>query len=168
MTGADYVGETCQSQEVVMNYIESNAKGRERLRALVSELSDEELALQAGAGWTIAAILAHLAFWDYRVLVLIMRWKNAGVGPSPIDVDGVNDAMKPLCLTIPGRKAARLAVDAAEAVDAELANLPEGLRPEIDVLVQEGKFRLNRSIHRNEHLDQIERTLAQPRRKGKA
>lgn len=145
-----------------MNYIEANAKGRERLRDLVNRLSDEELALQAGDGWTVAAILAHLAFWDYRVLVLITRWKNAGVGPSPIDVDGVNDAAKPLCLAIPGCKAASLAVDAAEAVDAELVNLPEDLRSEIDVLVQEGKFRLNRSIHRDEHLDQIERILAQP------
>jgi hypothetical protein len=149
-----------------MNYVEANAKGRERLRALVNRLSDEELAFQAGDGWTIAAILAHLAFWDYRVLALITRWKSAGVGPSPIDVDGVNDAAKPLCLAIPGRKAARLAVDAAETVDAELANLPEDLRSEIDVLVQEGKFRLDRSIHRDEHLDQIERILAQPGRKG--
>jgi hypothetical protein len=42
------------------------------------------------------------------------------------------------------------------------------VRSEIDVLVQEGKFRLNRSIHRDEYLDQIERILARPERKGKA
>ena len=93
-----------------MSYIEANAKGRERLWALVSELTDEELALQVGDGWTIAAMLAHLAFWDYRVLVLIMRWKKVGIGPSPIDIDGVNDAMKPLCLAIPPREAARLLI----------------------------------------------------------
>jgi hypothetical protein len=147
-----------------MNYIDANAKGRERLRALVSRLTDEELALPVGDGWTIAAILAHLAFWDYRVLTLIMRWKDVGIGPSPVDVDSVNDATKPLCRAIPGRKAADLAVNAAEAVDAELANLPEDLKPGINALVQEGKFRLNRSIHRNEHLDQIESVLAQFRR----
>lgn len=107
-------------------------------------------------------------FWDYRVFVLIMRWKKVGVGPSPIDIDGVNDAAKPLCLAIPARKAASLAVNAAEAVDAELGNLPEDLRSGINLLVQEGKFRLNRSIHRNEHLDQIERILAESRRNGKA
>jgi hypothetical protein len=149
-----------------MSYIEANAKGRERLWVLVSELTDEELTLQVGDGWTIAAMLAHLAFWDYRVLVLIGRWKKVGVGPSPIDIDGVNDAMKPLCLAIPPREAARLAVNAAEAVDAELANLPEDLKPGINVLVQEGKFRLNRSIHRNEHLDQIERILAESSRQA--
>jgi hypothetical protein len=150
-----------------MSYIEANAKGRERLRALVSELTDEELTLQTGDGWTIAAILAHLAFWDYRMLGLIMRWKKAGIGPSPIDIDSVNDATKPLCLVIPGREAASLALSAAEAVDAELENLPEDLRPGINVLVQEGKLRLNRSIHRNEHLDQIKSILARSRRKGK-
>jgi hypothetical protein len=151
-----------------MSYIEANAQGRERLWALVSGLTGEELTLPAGDGWTVAAILAHLAFWDYRVLALLMRWKKAGVGPSPIDIDGVNDAAKPLCLAIPAREAARLALNAAEAVDAELENLPEDLRPAIDVLVQEGKFRLNRSIHRNEHIDQIERILAESRRKGQA
>ncbi len=92
--------------------------------------------------------------------MLIERWKKTGVGPSPIDTDGVNDAMKALCLAIPGREAANLAVKAAEAVDAEIENLPEELRAGIDVLVQEGKFRINRSIHRNAHLDQIEERLA--------
>jgi hypothetical protein len=146
-----------------MSYVEANAKARERLWALVSKLTDEGLVLQVGDGWTVAAILAHLAFWDYRVLVLIRRWRTAGVGRSPIDVDGVNDAMKPLCLAIPGREAASLAVKAAEAVDAELGNLSEGLATEISPLVQEGKFRPDRSIHRNEHLDQIERALAESR-----
>jgi hypothetical protein len=142
-----------------MSYLQANAKGRERLRALVSALTDEELALEVGDGWTVAAILAHLAFWDYRVLVLIGRWKKAGVGRSPIDIDGVNDAMKPLCLAIPVREAANLAVRAAEAVDAELVNLPQDLAAEINVLVQEGKFRTDRSIHRGEHLDQIEKAV---------
>jgi len=150
----------------MMSYIDANAKGRERLWTLVNELTDKELTLQAGDGWTIAAMLAHLAFWDYRVLVLIRRWKQVGIGPSPIDIDGVNDAMKPLCLAIPPREAARLAVNAAEAVDAELANLPEDLKSGIHRLVQEGKFRLNRSIHRNEHLDQIERILAESSRQA--
>jgi len=151
-----------------MNYVEANARARERLRTLASELTYEELALQVGAGWTVAAILAHLAFWDYRVLELIRRWSKMEVGPSPVDVDGVNDAMKPLCLAIAGREAAKLALSAAGAVDAELENLPEALRPEIDMLVQAGKLRLYRSIHRNEHLDQIEGVLAGFRKGGKA
>lgn len=151
-----------------MDYVDANTGARERLRALVGSLTDEELVLEVGDGWTVAAILAHLAFWDYRVLALVARWKDVGVGASPIDIDNVNDATKPLFRAIPGREAANLAVSAAEAVDAELANLPEDLMPEVSALVQKGKFRLDRSIHRDEHLDHIERVLAQFRRKGKA
>jgi hypothetical protein len=129
----------------------------------VSRLTYEELDLPAGDGWTVADILAHLAFWDNRVLELIRRWKKVGVGRSPIDIDNVNDGMKPLCLAIPGRKAASLAVDAAEAVDAELGHLPEDLKPGIRALVQEGRFRLDRSFHRQEHLDQIDKILTRSR-----
>jgi hypothetical protein len=144
-----------------MSEIEENAKARERLQALMSQLTDKELALQAGDGWTNAAILAHLAFWDYRALGLILRWKKAGVVPSPMDIDNVNDAMKPLLLAIPAREAAKLAILAADAVDAEIEKLPEDLKTGIEVLVREGKFRINRSIHRNGHLDQIERIVVE-------
>lgn len=149
-----------------ISYVEANARGRERLLKLVSGLSDEALALPVGDGWTIGALLAHLAFWDYRLLVLLRRWKEEGIGPSPIDVDGVNDAAKPLCLAIPGPEAVRLALNAAGEVDAELESLPEALRPGIMALVEEGKLRLNRALHRNEHMDQIERTLAEWRGTG--
>jgi hypothetical protein len=146
-----------------MSYIEENEKGQERLRKLVSRLSDEQLALPAGEGWTVAAILAHLAFWDYRALVLLERWKKTGVEASPIDSDAANDGMKPLCLAIPDREAAKLVVEAAEAIDAELEHMPEDLRAAVDRLAKEGNFRPNRSNHRNEHLDQIEKIIAAAR-----
>jgi hypothetical protein len=144
-----------------MNDNEANTKGRERLQELTSQLSDKQLALPAGEGWTVSGILSHLAFWDYRALGLVQRWKLSGVEPSPMDTDNVNDAMKPLLLAIPGKQAASLAIQAAEAIDAELENLPGELRTSIEALVQQGKFRLNRSIHRNQHLDQIEKSLNQ-------
>ncbi len=146
-----------------MGYLEANAEGLERLKNLVSRLSDEQLALPAGGGWTVAALLGHLAFYDYRAWLLVLHWKKAGVGPSPMDPDNINDSMKPLLLAIPGREAARLAVEAAEAVDAEVANLPESLKPEVEALVQAGRFRTDRSLHRNEHVEQIERALREQR-----
>lgn len=144
-----------------MSYIEENTKSCERLRAVVSNLSEEELSLQAGAGWTLAAFLVHLAFWDFRVIALMQRWKNEDVAASPIDTDIVNDSTKPLCLAIPPREAVQLVLSAAEAVDAVLEHIPEELLPGITALVQEGTFRLDRSHHRNEHLDQIEKLLAE-------
>ena len=147
-----------------ISYIETNTKGRERLRALVSRLSEEDLRLQTGDGWTVGAVLAHLAFWDYRVNGLIQRWKKSGVGLSPIDSDNINDAMKPLLVAIPGGEAVKLTLEAAEAVDAEIENLPEELKLGVEALVKEGKLRVNRSIHRNDHLDQIERALAEAKK----
>jgi hypothetical protein len=147
-----------------MDYIEVNTKARQRLRALVDSLTDEELSLPAGDGWTIAGLLAHIAFWDYRLFNLMQHWKKEGVGDSPIDIDNVNESTKPLCLAIPGREAGRLALSAAEAVDAELENIPNEMTPWINMLVQEGRLRLDRSHHRNEHLDQIDKVLAEFRK----
>jgi sulfur carrier protein ThiS len=44
---------------------------RERLRALVNRMTDKDLERRIDGDWTVAALLAHLAFWDYRVLVLL-------------------------------------------------------------------------------------------------
>jgi len=52
-------------------YVIQNDAERIRLRSLVARLSDADLARPMPAGWTVAAILAHLAFWDQRILVLL-------------------------------------------------------------------------------------------------
>ena len=80
-----------------------NKKERERLRALVSRITDEELNLPYyKEGWTVAAGLAHLAFWDQRALALLCHWKKSGVSPSSgSDWDATNDALVPLALAIP-------------------------------------------------------------------
>ncbi len=59
---------------------------------------------------------------------------------------------------IPGPAAGRLAIEAAEAVDARIASLPAEI--ESQVLARGERFRLARSNHRREHVDQIEAALA--------
>ena len=55
-------------------YIAENKKERERLRKLVQGMTDEELKFVIyKEGWTIAVVLAHLAFWDRRRLVLMEK-----------------------------------------------------------------------------------------------
>jgi Mycothiol maleylpyruvate isomerase N-terminal domain len=128
---------------------------RRRLEALVQRLSDEDLARPLPDGWTVAALLAHLAFWDNRVAVLVERWRRTGVGPSAIDGDAVNDAAKPQWLALPPRAAAEGAVRAARAADAALdAADPTLLQQAANVI------RVSRARHRIEHLDQIEAALA--------
>src|SRR5947209_11048391 len=106
-------------------YIARNDAERARLRALVARLSDSDLGAPMPAGWTVAAVLAHLAFWDQRIVVLLQGWERAGAAAVPKalnhdDVDWINDAGKALCLALPARTAADLAVAAAEAADRRL------------------------------------------------
>jgi hypothetical protein len=135
-------------------YIEENTRQRERLRALLARLTDQDLTRPLGDGWTVAGFLGHLAFWDYRALLLIKRWKQTGVKPSPADVDVINDGMKPLLLAIPPRKIAEMVMEAATAVDREI----EGLNPDLITRIeaQATDFRLNRGHHRGAHINDIE------------
>lgn len=139
------------------SYTAANTRSRERLRTLVNQMSHEDLNRALSDGWTIAAVLAHLAFWDYRALALLDKLGNEEVQYSPIDPDIVNDAMQPLCRALPPHEAVRLAVAAAEAVDRKL----ETLRPDIvSRIVQDGApINVKRSEHRDQHLVQIENTL---------
>ena len=50
-------------------FLAENTMERESIRALVASLTDEDLSLTLGEGWTVALTLAHLTFWDHRVLV---------------------------------------------------------------------------------------------------
>ena len=138
-------------------FVAQNAKERERLRSLVERLTDKELRLPLGNGWTIAVTLAHLSFWDQRILFLMRKWKKSGVAPSSIDIDVTNDSLLSLWLAIPPRKAANLAISSAEAIDRELEAASSVFITEIEGLGE--KFRLYRSIHRKLHLDQIEEFL---------
>ncbi len=138
-------------------YLFENAGEREHLRTLANLLTDDQLARPLEAGWTVSAVLAHLAFWDQRALILIKKWEKEGIGPSAIDTDIVNDATKALCMAIPPRAAAELAISCAENIDQAI----ERLGPDMASAIEEkGKtVKLDRSAHRKEHLGQIERAL---------
>jgi hypothetical protein len=141
-------------------FIVENARERERLRALVGRITDEELGLLLyDEGWTIAVALAHLAFWDQRRLVLVRKWKQQGVTPSPIDDDITNDALLPFLLALHPRVAANLSISSAEALDHEL----EGASPDLVTAIESlgDRHALDRSIHRRMHLDDIESLLQQ-------
>ena len=138
-------------------FVVENDRERKRLQLLVTRITDEELSYQMWEGWTIAAAFAHLAFWDQRSFVLMQKWKKTGVEPSPIDDDVTNDALLPLCLAIPPRAAASLAVKAAEEIDLELEKASDDLITDIGKLGD--RFRLYRCDHRKVHLDQIENIL---------
>ncbi len=139
-------------------YITSNNRERERLIALVNRLTDNELSLVLyKEGWTIAAALAHIAFWDMRRIVLLQKWQKEGVTASPSDDDVFNDTILPFLLKIDPREAARTAAANATILDKQLAQLPPGMIADIEALGD--KHALNRGLHRKMHLDDIEALL---------
>jgi hypothetical protein len=105
-------------------------------------------------GWTPAAYLVHIAFFDRRALELARRFTSAAeVRESPMDIHVLNDALLPQWRLIAPRVAANDALAAAEETDAALA----ALAPEIVDRVQAlDAFSFDRARHRNLHLDEIE------------
>jgi len=139
-------------------YIKQNAKSTERLAKLVKSLTEKELKLVIyKEGWTIAAALAHIAFWDERRRLVLKVWKKKGVKPIVHIDDIVNDILIPFLLAIPVRKAAELAVTAARALDKDLAALSPRMVKAVESLNDE--VALNRADHRNSHIDKIEAFL---------
>lgn len=145
-------------------HVAQNDAERERLRSLVTRLSDEELRRQMPDGWTVASVLAHMGFWDARALYWLDTWER-GVEPAapdyenPDDVVWINESAKPLCLALPPRAAAQLALQLAEDTDRKVAALSDEMHAKVQA-VGGAPFNLSRAEHRKEHLDDIVKALS--------
>jgi Mycothiol maleylpyruvate isomerase N-terminal domain len=139
------------------SYVVENTRERQRLQTLSAGLSDEDLKRPLPNGWTVAITLAHLAFWDRQRLAVLKQWERAGVQPAPADADTINEGVRLLAAAMPPRRAAQLAVEAAEAIDQALEHMSADLLTAIEA---GGQSRiLRRSMHRRAHLDQIDAAL---------
>ncbi|MEZ4667224.1 MAG: maleylpyruvate isomerase N-terminal domain-containing protein [Anaerolineae bacterium] len=99
------------------SFAEKNRSQTDRIRNLAAQLTDDEFRHPVGEHWTVGVALAHLAFWDGRVLAVLDASERSGAVSAPsIDVV-VNDISLPLWSAIPPREAARIAVEAAEKLD---------------------------------------------------
>jgi hypothetical protein len=137
--------------------LDGNEAVTARLEALVSRLSDKDLAADLGGGWTTAVALGHLAFWDARIAYVLGRWRNGGEPHQELDDDVVNSALEDVLKAVEPRAAARLSVQAAKAANAAIAATPDAIA---DDLIAEGHmYLLSRHNHRTEHIEQIERAL---------
>ena len=143
-------------------YVRENEAERKRLAALVARLSDADLARPMPAGWTVASVLGHVAFWDQRIVALIEAWRHRDTRtPPPLedgrDVDWINDATKPLLRAIDPRRAAELTVQIAEIADRMVADLSD---EHLAVNDKAGSpINVRRAEHRREHIDEIEAAL---------
>jgi hypothetical protein len=146
-------------------YDKENDKSRERLQKLLNTITDEELQMVIyKEGWTIAAMLGHLAFWDERRALSLVEWQRNGLSASGInemDTRIINDALVPFLLGLEPRKATELTLTAAEKVDRVVASLPGGLVKKIEGMGDE--YALDRAKHRKMHLDEIDELLEEKR-----
>ena len=138
------------------NYTQLNRASTERIKQLAASLSDEEMQTRVGEHWTVSIALAHLAWWDRRVMyVLDMTVKNGKLFVPEIDII-FNDLSLPLWAAIPPREAARIAIESSADLDARLEAFPQDLLEEI---YNYNKRWVVRALHRNEHLNEVDAAL---------
>ena len=138
------------------SFAEFNRASTDRIRALAASLTDEEMQHPVGEHWTVGVTLAHLAWWDRRVMyVLDMTERNDELFVPEIDIF-VNDLSLPLWAAVPPREAARIAIESAEALDQWLESYPPALLEEIYAY---NKRWVVRALHRGEHLDEVDAAL---------
>jgi hypothetical protein len=138
-------------------YLAENEAALADLRALLARLSDEDLKVSLGEGWTVAAMLVHLAFWDQRQLAVLEKWHREGVKPVITESDIVNAALLPLALSLPPQTAAQLALQAAEAINQAVAQVTPDMADQIEAI--DHSHVLWRVRHRRDHLNQISQAL---------
>jgi hypothetical protein len=138
------------------SYAERNRASTERIRALAARLSDAEMQHKVGEHWTVAIALAHLAFWDRRVMyVLDISERDGKVFIPEIDIF-VNDLSLPLWAAIPPREAARIAIETSEELDRRLEDFSPAL---LEELYAYNRRWVVRALHRGEHLDEVDAAL---------
>lgn len=146
------------------DYVAENARELDRMRAISERLDDATLRQPVNESWTVAGVLAHIAFWDGRALALAGKLTEgvpfSASDDEPEDVDWINDASRPLIHAIPAGDAARLALQIAEETDQRVASLPPELAARAWPLADDSPLNLLRASHRGEHLDEIEAALA--------
>ena len=135
-----------------------NRAARERLEAVIARVGARDVVVDDD--WTAAGLLAHLAFWDRLAVARLERHLREGE-PPVFATDAVTDLTNAAGMRqwkdTPPRVAGTQAREAAAEIDQLIEKLP---RDKLDGLKALGRsFLIDRSNHRKEHLDQIERAL---------
>jgi len=138
------------------DFVLENEASLHELRSRVESLKDDDFRRRLANGWTVAAALCHLAFWDRVMLGRIERWERDGVEPVVLDArstDPLNDAVHMMSGAVSGPEAARMVLEAAEKIDAKVASLSPEM---IEKFAAKGLDRmLHRHLHRRDHLRRL-------------
>jgi hypothetical protein len=137
------------------SYKDLNRTSTERVKTYAS-LTEEQFQTRVGEHWTVAIALAHIAFWDRRVIYCLDRTQQGGKLYVPEVEVAVNDLSLPLWAAIPAKEAVRLAVENCEATDKRIEEYPQDLLQEV---YNYNERWVVRALHRNQHLDEVDAAL---------
>lgn len=130
----------------------------QKLKQLLTKLSEADLEKSVNHGWTIKATVVHLAFYDMRGLVLLDEYERTGVRQSPYDIEPINEVVRQLAASMNGSAAVQLWADAAEALDQRIEAQPDSML--VAIRAAGNPFNLPRHKHRAEHRAEIEKVVA--------
>lgn len=136
-----------------------NREARARLLDVIARFRADDWRRPLEDGWTPAALLGHLAFWDHFVLARWRQFERLGrfVELPDEQLELTNGAALPLWLALSGAQAAELATAAAAAADRAIEALPSQA---VDAALATNRpTMVDRSLHRREHLDALERDV---------
>jgi hypothetical protein len=133
-----------------------NRAATQRIQELISRLTDSDYLKPVGVHWSVAVALAHIAFWDRRILFILDKSEQEGkLYDMALDVT-LNDILLPFWAAIPAHEAARMAIETAKEVDRRLEAAPPAL---LDLMADRNVRLVARSRHRNEHLGEVDAAL---------
>lgn len=141
--------------------LKQNATALAHLRHVLDRLSTEDLDRSLGGNWTVKTALGHLAFWDRRQAATLRHHLETGAplgsgGPPALeDSDDVVNVAVAALANAGDRERIRIeVVEAAAAIDELLeATDAELLEP---VVAGGHAYLVERWVHREEHIEQIE------------
>jgi hypothetical protein len=108
-----------------------------------------------GEHWTVAVALAHIQYWDGRAVGALEAWRRHGlllslyIGSEAV----VNDLLLPFWRELAPREVLEQAIKTAQVLDRIVADLTP-------VEAEAAHRVLDRSRHRSNHLDEVDRALA--------
>ena len=135
------------------SYSERNQQSLDELRSYVEKLSDDQLLQDLGNGWTVAAELAHIAFWDRRAFQIATRVAADDSFRNPAEnVHVINDALLYQWKRIPPREAVAEFVEAATQVNNLFDSVDQAT---INHWLELRTFAVDRADHKLEHLEEF-------------
>lgn len=140
--------------------LDENAAARQRLITLIDSLGDDDLGRPVTPSWSVATVLAQVAFWDRWAQTLVKRWRSGQLPPPSVPPwydDAINHTLLPTWQALSGREAARLAIAAAEEADHEIEKAETPVLA--GILASHQANLLDRASPRNDALDRIEHAL---------